>query len=815
MAATQSLTLAIQNMTCGGCAARVTRLLQGVDGATDVSVNFAAGQAHLRLAEGAALRPLLAELKAGGYPAEEAHLTLTLSGMSCATCVGKVERALEAHPGVTSARANLAAETAEVTYVPGLVTPEELTALVAEAGYGARLQSAETPEDPAALRENESRRQRQAVLISGALTLPVFILEMGGHLVPAWHHLIAASIGMQASWWLQFILTTLVLVGPGRQFFTGGFRALKAGAPNMNSLVALGAGAAWAYSTTVLLLPDLLPAAARVVYFEAAAVIVTLILLGRWFESRAKGQTGAALSKLIGLQPRTAEVREGSAWVTREIASLRPGDHILIRPGERVPMDSTVIEGESPVDESMITGEPLPVAKGPGDSLTGGTVNAAGSLVAEVSRTGQDTTLAQIIRLVQQAQGARLPIQALVDRVTLWFVPAVLVIATLTVLAWLWLGPDPKLSHALVAGVSVLIIACPCAMGLATPTSIMVGTGRAAQRGVLFRQGDALQSLSGITAIAFDKTGTLTEGRPALTDLETVEGHQRAEILRLVAALEARSEHPLALAIVEAAEGIDLPAASEIKVTSGGGLTGRVEGDELAIGNGAFMAALGVEVAPLAGRAEALAADGKTVFFAARNGRLAALIAVSDPIKKGAAEVIEALQDRGLEVAMVTGDGEATARAVARQLGIERVFAGVLPAGKIAALDELRGEGAQVAFVGDGINDAPVLAHADVGIALGTGTDVAMETAEVVLMSGELGAVLRAIETSRATLRNIRQNLFWAFGYNVLLIPVAAGVLYAPFGLTLSPALAAGAMAFSSVFVLSNALRLRHMKEPA
>ncbi|NNE51595.1 MAG: cadmium-translocating P-type ATPase [Sulfitobacter sp.] len=813
MAAATTLTFPVQNMTCGGCAARVTRVLQGIEGAEEVNVNFATGTAYLKLAEGPGTQRLIQNLAEAGYPAKSEQVTLALDGMSCASCVGRVNAALEAAPGVLRAQANLATNTAEVSFVPGITTPETLAGIVTKAGYPARILTTDNGADLAADRAAEGLHQRNLMLLSAAMTLPVFILEMGAHLIPAWHHLIIATIGMQASWIVQFVLTTAVLIGPGRGFFSGGIAAMRAGAPNMNTLVALGAGAAWAYSTTVLFAPGLLPEGARVVYFEAAAVIVTLILLGRWFEARAKGQTGAAISKLIGLQPRTAQVRAGAAWVERDIAELRVGDQILVRPGEKVAIDSTVIEGESPLDESMITGEPMPVAKAPGDALTGGTVNGAGSLVAEVTRTGQDTTLSQIIRMVQQAQGARLPIQALVDRITLWFVPAVLVIALVTVAVWLIFGPEPRLSHALVAGVSVLIIACPCAMGLATPTSIMVGTGRAAQRGVLFRQGDALQALSGVEVVAFDKTGTLTLGKPALTDVSVADGFGRDDVLRAVAAVEARSEHPLGQAIVAAVAGVALPPVSEIQVTSGQGIAGTVDGLRVAIGNAKYLNGLGIDLGALAEKGQRLARTGQTVFYAAIDGQTAALLAVSDPIKPGTAEAIAALKARGLRVAMITGDGQETAEAVAAELGIDEVAAGVLPDGKIAALDALRGAGTKVAFVGDGINDAPVLAHADVGIAIGTGTDVAIETADVVLMSGEIPAVLRAFETSRATLRNIRQNLFWAFGYNTLLIPVAAGVLYPFFGLTLSPALAAGAMAFSSVFVVTNALRLRHMKD--
>lgn len=811
MANGTTISLPIQNLSCGSCAARVTKVLQGVEGTTDVAVNLATktAQFHLRSADDA--DGVLKALGGAGYPAATETTSLSVTGMSCASCVGRLNAALEADNGVIRANANLATDTVEIEYVPGLTDPAQLAALATKAGYPARIPDAEKPQDQAEARAEEITKQRNIMVVSAVLAAPVFILEMGAHMVPGWHHLIMNTIGMQASWIIQFVLTTAILVGPGRGFFTGGWAAMRSRTPNMNTLVALGAGAAWSYSTVVLLMPGLLPETARVVYFEAAAVIVTLILLGRWFEARAKGQTGAAITKLIGLQPRLARVQKDGDWVDVPIADLQVGDVFLIRPGERIAIDGVVSEGSSPVDESMITGEPMPVGKSEGDPLTGGTVNGNGSLTAEVTRTGQDTTLSQIIRMVQNAQNARLPIQALVDRITLWFVPAVLGVALVTVLVWLAFGPDPVISHALVAGVSVLIIACPCAMGLATPTSIMVGTGRAAQLGVLFRQGDALQSLSGIDVVAFDKTGTLTKGKPALTGITVAEGMQEKDVLRLVAAVEARSEHPLAHAIADAVQGDALPEVTEFRVYSGQGIRGQAEGRDVAVGNARFLADLGVMAGPFDEEAEALTKTGQTVFYAAIDGELAALLAVSDPIKDDSAQAIAALKARGLRVAMITGDGEGTARAVARELDIQDVAAGVLPEGKIDALESLRRDGDRIAFVGDGINDAPVLAHADIGIAIGSGTDVAIETADVVLMSGDMPGVVRAFDTSRLTLRNIKQNLFWAFGYNTLLIPVAAGVLYPIWGLTLSPGLAAGAMAFSSVFVVTNALRLRRI----
>lgn len=806
-----TFTLPIRNMTCGGCAARVGRVLDAVQGADDVRVNFAAETAQITVDGTQGLGSAVAALEAAGYPTPDDEVRLSVSGMSCASCVGRLRGALEAQAGVLLADVNLVSETATLRYLPAVTTPQAMAQAATDAGYPATAPDAENWTADGDAKTTEIAETRQAVLIAAVLTIPVFVLEMGGHVFPDFHHLIARTIGQEVSWIIQFVLTTLVLLGPGRRFFTSGVPALIHRAPTMNSLVALGAGAAWAFSTVALWLPSVLPQGTRVVYFEAAAVIVTLILLGRWFEARAKGQTGAAIQKLIGLTPATAKLRQGVEWIETRVADLCVGDVILVQPGAKIPTDATVTEGTSHVDESMITGEPLQVAKTPGDLLTGGSLNGHGSLTCTVTHTGADTTLAGIIRMVQNAQGARLPIQALVDRVTLWFVPAVICVALVTMLVWLAFGA--ALSQALVVGVSVLIIACPCAMGLATPTSIMVGTGRAAEQGVLFRQGDALQSLSDVQSVAFDKTGTLTLGQPTLTRFECVPEFEADRLLAQLAAVEQHSEHPLAEAILAAQKdtGQPVPEATEIDIAAGFGIKGMCQSARIAIGNAEMMQSEKADPSGFDSTAETLRREGKSVFFAAVDGHIAALLAVSDPVRPGSAAAIKALKAAGLQVAMITGDAADTAQAVADELGIDHVTSQVLPAEKVAALQDLRQNHGPIAFVGDGINDAPVLAEANVGIAIGTGTDIAIETADVVLMSGDPDGVLRAFEMSRHTLRNIRQNLLWAFGYNVLLIPVAAGVLYPAFGLLLSPGLAAGAMAFSSVFVLGNALRLRQI----
>ena len=806
-------TLSIEGMSCASCVGRVEKTLSALDGVSDVSVNLASETARVSVDDPARFAQAAQALGTLGYPARTAKITLNIASMSCASCVGRVDKALADVPGVIAVTVNLAAETAVVEYLEGVTSPADLMAATAAIGYPAEVAEENPSQSRVERKEEEAENLRRSVFLAAALTLPVFVLEMGAHLIPAFHMAIANSIGTQTSWIIQFVLATIVLFGPGRQFFAKGIPALLRGAPDMNSLVAVGTGAAWSYSVVATFLPGVLPEGVRAVYFEAAAVIVVLILIGRYLEARAKGRTGAAIQALLGLQVRTARVFRDGETVEVDVDALAVGDEILVRPGERIPVDGKVIDGTSNVDESIITGEPLPVAKAAGATVTGGTVNGTGSLTFRAARVGADTTLAQIIRMVEEAQGAKLPIQGLVDRVTLWFVPAVMALAALTVVVWLIVGPDPALTFALVAGVSVLIIACPCAMGLATPTSIMVGTGRAAEMGVLFRKGDALQELSAIDVIALDKTGTVTEGRPTLTDVVVAEGFDHASVLGLIAAVEDQSEHPIAEAIVQGArsEGIQMPTASGFRSVTGYGVAAMVGGQEVIVGADRYMIRENIEIAALTDVEKELANRGRTALYAAVDGRLAAVIAVADPVKTASRAAIAALHARGFKVAMITGDKQETAEAIARETGIDQVVAGVLPDGKVAALDDLRTGGRKIAFVGDGINDAPALAHADVGIAIGTGTDVAIESADVVLMSGDLRGVVNAVEVSKRTMSNIRQNLVWAFGYNVALIPVAAGVLYPAFGLLLSPVFAAGAMALSSVSVLTNALRLRRI----
>ncbi len=810
-----AISLPIEGMTCASCVGRVEAALAKVEGVASVSVNLATERADIRLNRPVDRMALIQAIEKVGYDVPQGTIELAIGGMTCASCVGRVEKALKAVPGVTEAVVNLATERATVR---GVAAVADLIAAIEKVGYEANPvdTGAQADEEAAEKKDAERAELKRDLTLAAVLALPVFVLEMGSHMIPGMHEWVASTIGIQQSWYLQFVLTLLVLAIPGWRFYEKGFPALFRLGPDMNSLVAVGTAAAFGYSMVATFAPSLLPAGTVNVYYEAAAVIVALILLGRFLEARAKGRTSEAIKRLIGLQAKEAHVLRDGRIVDIPINDVAQGDIVEVRPGERVPVDGEVTEGRSFVDESMITGEPIPVEKAEGSTVVGGTVNQKGALTLRATAVGGQTMLAQIIRMVEQAQGSKLPIQAVVDKVTLWFVPAVMLAAVLTFLVWLVFGPSPALSFALVNAVAVLIIACPCAMGLATPTSIMVGTGRGAEMGVLFRKGEALQLLKDAKVVAVDKTGTLTEGRPVLTDLEIADGFDRNQVLAKVAAVESRSEHPIARAIVESAVegGIALPTMTDFDSVTGMGVRATVDGARVEVGADRFMRELGLDVGSFARTAERLGNEGKSPLYAAIDGRLAAIIAVADPIKSSTPAAIAALHQLGLKVAMITGDNARTAQAIAKQLGIDEVVAEVLPEGMVEAVRRLKASHGQIAYVGDGINDAPALAEADVGLAIGTGTDVAVESADVVLMSGNLQGVPNAIALSKATIGNIRQNLFWAFGYNTALIPVAAGVLYPAYGVLLSPIFAAGAMALSSVFVLGNALRLRRFQPP-
>ncbi|MFO1133075.1 MAG: heavy metal translocating P-type ATPase [Hyphomicrobiales bacterium] len=798
----------VEGMTCASCVRRVEKAIAAVPGVESAAVNLATERADVRLAEPATPEAVIAAIKGAGYDVASQTLDLGVEGMTCASCVRRVEKAIDGVPGVVSAAVNLATERATVRLVAG--TPlSSVEAAIRKAGYEPRRLDHVDADAHQTAKDEEYRKLKRDFLIAAVFTLPLFVMEMGAHFIPAVGHWLHGMDRFRL-YVFYFVLASIVQFGPGLRFYKKGVPNLLKLAPDMNSLVVLGSTAAWGYSVVATFWPSLLPEGTANVYYEASAVIVTLILLGRLLEARAKGRTSAAVAKLVGLQAKSARVERDGVIVELPLDQVVAGDIVQVRPGEKLPVDGVLVAGSSFVDEAMITGEPIPVAKEEGAEVVGGTINKTGSFTYRATKVGADTLLAQIIRMVEQAQGAKLPIQALVDRITAWFVPAVIAVAALTFLVWLAFGPSPALTFGLVNAVAVLIIACPCAMGLATPTSIMVGTGRAAELGVLFRKGEALQSLRGVQVVAVDKTGTLTEGRPELTDFEVAPGISSDEALALVAAAESPSEHPIAAAIVSAAraKGLAVPAVAGFAAIPGFGARGTVQGREVAVGADRYMAKLGLDVSSFAATAQRLGEQGRTPLYAAIDNRLAAVIAVADPVKPTTPAAIAALHAMGLKVAMITGDNRRTAEAIARTLGIDEVVAEVLPEGKVDAVARLKQKG-RVGFVGDGINDAPALAAADVGIAIGTGTDIAIESADVVLMSGDLRGVPTAIGLSQAVIRNIKENLFWAFAYNVLLIPVAAGVLYPVNGTLLSPMIGAGAMALSSVFVVSNALRLR------
>jgi P-type Cu+ transporter len=802
---TEQNNIKISGMTCASCSARVQRALSKVDGVIDAHVNLATETATITKLSDVTQQSLQRAIEKAGFDVVQPEWQLRIEGMSCASCVARIEKALNKVTDVSHAQVNLATETAHVQ--GGELT--ELLAAVEKSGFHAYLKNQDQPHLQAN-KQIEQQQLKRDFTIALIFTLPVFILEMGSHLVPAFHHWIHHSIGMQNSWYIQFILTCIVLIFPGRRFYQHGLPALFRGAPDMNSLVAVGTLAAFSYSVLATFAPQLLPTGTVNVYFESAVVIIVLILLGRLLEARAKGQTSQAIQYLLGLQPKTAKVLQANQTIELPIEQVQRGMHILIAPGEKIPVDGHVIAGQSFVDEAMMTGEPVPVAKKQGQQLIGGTINQTGSLTMQATHTGQDGALANIIRMVEQAQGTKLPIQSLVDKITLWFVPVVMLFALITfIVSWMF-GPEPALSFALVNAVAVLIIACPCAMGLATPTSIMVGTGRAAELGVLFRQGEALQQLKSINTIAVDKTGTLTEGKPSLTDFVVKEGFDRSAVLQAIASIEAQSEHPIAHAIVQAAqaEHLELVAVSAFDSVTGAGIRAEVNGQHYYLGGMQMMRSLNIDTTMFSDQADVLAQQAKSPLYVVIEQELVALIAVADRLKESSLAAVQQFHQLGLKVVMVSGDNTLTAQSIAQSLGIDEVIAEVLPHEKVDVVKRLQQQ-AKVAFVGDGINDAPALAQADVGIAIGTGTDIAIESADVVLMSGDMQGVATAIALSQATLRNIQQNLFWAFIYNLVLIPVAAGLLYPFFGILLSPMFAAAAMALSSVFVLTNALRLK------
>ncbi|WP_288093282.1 heavy metal translocating P-type ATPase [Thiomonas sp.] len=866
-AAGQTLRLDVGGMTCASCSARVERALNKLPGVQAASVNLATTQAEVTYDPQAATPQAIADaVSAAGYTPIVAEATLDVEGMTCASCVGRVERALRKQPGVLSATVNLAVNRAQVRYLPAMLDAQALAQAVVDAGYGARpVQEGDAAAEDAsaAAHARNLARLRRGLLLAAALALPVLLLSMLPMLWPALDAALLRASPVPRFWdWAQFVLTSAVLFGPGRRFFRTGAIAYRHLSPDMNSLVATGTGAAWAYSTLVLLAPQWFAAESRHVYFDSAAVVVAVILAGKYLEELAKGRASTAIHKLLGLQAKQATRLDAQGAEQQvSLAALHIGDRVLVRPGERIPVDGSVIEGDSHVDESMLTGEAVPVRRKPGDRVVGGTVNAEGRLVIEATALGKDTVLSQIVRLVESAQTGKLPVQRVADRVVAVFTPVVLLIAAASFAAWLTLTGD--VSAALVAAVAVLVVACPCAMGLATPAAILVGSSRAAEMGVLFRKGEALEALSRIDTVLLDKTGTVTLGKPALTALHST--LDDTEALRLAAALEADSEHPLARAVRDAAaqRGLTPPAVQGFAAILGYGVRASLDGHTLLLGARRLMEREGISLNTLGEQADALEAQGQTAVFLAQDQNCIAVLGISDPLKPEAVAVVQALRQRGLAIALVTGDARRTAQAVAVALGIHdapaaeppqgghlplptsptawgrsdhslptsgegrggdgplggqrahasvgvSVHAEVLPQDKARVVAELQAQGRRVAFVGEGLNDGPALAQADVGLALASGTDVAIEAADVSLTRGDLAALPSAIDTARHTLRTIHGNLFWAFAYNIVLIPLAAGIA-APWGVHLHPMLAGVAMGLSSVFVLGNSLRLKRL----
>ena len=743
---------------------------------------------------------------------ERTRLDFPVKGMHCAGCVAKVERALRGVEGVAEASVNLATERATVWLGPDSPGLPAMRQAVEGVGYTVQAEAAgteESDESDRKARAAEDRRLRLKVCVGAALSVPVLLGSM--------HEIFWWAPAWLANPWLLWALTTPVQFWVGGQFHAGFIRELRHRSASMDTLVSLGTNAAYFFSVAVTLWPHAFMAAGAMHYFEASALLMTFLVTGRWFEARARGGTSEAIRRLVALAPRTARVVRAGREDDISIADVVVGDLVRVRPGERVAVDGEVIEGSSSVDESMLTGESLPLTKEPGSSVVGGSVNRTGSFTVRATRVGAATVLAQIIRLVEEAQGSKAPIQRLADRVASVFVPIVLAIAALTFIVWLWLGPSPSLVYALTSAVGVLVIACPCAMGLATPTAVMVGTGRGAELGVLVRNAAALELLHKASFVVFDKTGTLTMGQPVVTDVIATSGIAADEVLALAAAAEQASEHPLGEAIVAHAKsrGLAMPVVSGFSAVPGHGVEARAPDGIILVGSGRLMSGRGVDMSALGDEAREFASAGKSSVFVAFSGRLQGLVAVADTLKPEAPGAVAALRALGLEVVMLTGDNRLTAEAIAREAGIESVLAEVLPDRKAEEIKRLQVNGHVVAMVGDGINDAPALAQASVGIAMGSGTDVAIEAADVTLMRSDLGSVVAAVLLSRRTMQIIRENLAWAFGYNLLLVPVAAGVLYPVWEITLSPILAGMAMALSSVSVVANSLRLRRFEAPS
>ena len=810
-AGTKTVSLPITGMSCASCAAKIEKGITGLSGIITASVNFATEKISITYdPEKVHLNDFVQTIKELGYGAGVESVTISVRGMSCASCVQKVTKALNRVEGVVSASVNFAAERADINYLPTVATLDDLMTAIRDAGYEPLPQAKEEDllERDARIKREELSRLKRKFIFAAAFSVPVMIGTMA-HVLPWVPDFLASNI-------LLLLLATPVQFWSGWQFYRGAWAALKHFSADMNTLIAVGTSSAYFYSAAVTVFPGLLGSGGmnHAVYFDTATVIIALILLGRLLELRARGQTGEAIKKLIGLKAKTARVIRQGTEVDVPATDVLEGEIIVVRPGEKIPVDGVITEGFSTIDESMISGESLPIEKKAGDEVIGATMNRTGTFRFRATRVGKDTTLSQIVKMVEQAQGSKPPIARLVDVIAGYFVPAVIALAIITFIIWYAFGPEPALSFALLNFIAVLIIACPCAMGLATPTSIMVGTGKGAENGILIRGGESLETAHKLDTIVLYKTGTLTKGQPSVKGVAPLSVGSAEEMIFFAASAEKGSEHPLGEAIVRRAVELGITPADPIgfEALPGRGIQASVQGTEVLLGNELLLSEKGIDVAPARLEAEKFSDEGMTPVFLAVGGSLKGTIAIADTLKENSKEAIEAFKKLKLEVVIITGDNKRTAKAVADELGVKRVLAEVLPQDKAREVKKLQDEGRKVAMVGDGINDAPALAQADVGIAIGTGTDVAMEASDITLIGGDLRSIVTAIALSRATIRNIKQNLFWAFIYNILLIPVAAGALYPAFGILLNPMFAAAAMGLSSVSVVSNALRLKRFR---
>ena len=812
--------LPVSGMRCPACGKALEDALRAVPGVTRATVNLTTGRAFVEYDAGkAGLAAIHEAMKRAGYRVGSATARFAIEGITCASCVTKIERALGSTPGVLGASVRVGTEEAVVEYLPGVTDLAAVKTAVGSAGY--RVAAAPAPASPSAVdAESEAREREYRTLMRqwwfGAAVGTFTMIMSYPWLFPGLRVLVPRE--SHRLWWMwafMGVASLAVILYSGRHFFTGAWEALKHRSANMHTLIALGTGVAWVYSTIVLLFPRAFPSSEFLdVYYDVTVVVIALVDLGLAMELRAKGRTSEAIKKLIGLQAKTARVIREGKELDIPVEEVLVGDVVVVRPGEKIPVDGEIVEGASAVDESMVTGESIPVEKKIGDEVIGATINKTGAFRFQTTKVGKDTALASIIRMVQDAQGSKVPVQRIVDVVSGYFTPAVAILAILGFMIWYTFGPPPALVYALIVAVTTLIIACPCALGMATPMSLTTGVGLGALNGILIRGGEALQTAQKLQTIILDKTGTITHGKPVLTDVVVTGGHREDELLRLTAAVERSSEHPLAGAIVDgaAARGLTLASVEAFNAIPGHGIEARVEGHAVLVGNLKLMRDRTIALGELELRASRLADEGKTPMYVAIDGGAAGIVAVADTVKEDSKEAIEALRAMGLEVVMMTGDNERTGKAIARQVGIERVLAEVLPQDKAFNVQKLQLEGKSVGMVGDGINDAPALAQADVGLAIGTGTDVAIAASDVTLIKGSLRGVVLAIQISRATMRNVYQNLAGAFVYNVLGLPIALGLLYPFFGILLSPLLAALAMSFSSVTVITNANRLKRWK---